>query len=299
MMKKNRLGFTLGLLIICCLMLVGCGKTATNKPTQKKKPELTGIYQIDKKYRDKDDQGRVQSNYVRFTKNGKVEMAEPETGDDDSGYYGTAYRGTWKYLKDKKFKVHIKSVYDSDEFDITFVKDSKNKIHSLKNHSGSFYWDADSWTRDTSMTGSDFELLFSKALSSSQEKVKEQGNDKPDKDSSDSGDSSDTSSSNDSNVSEKQIAVMVYQLCYPGDDISQESELGIYSNDGQQFIGNGGPVSNVRFSINGDTVTYAKKSQGSYDDEQTISVKDLVKKCYSTYSQKTVVDSAASSLSSN
>ena len=33
-MKKNRLGFTLGLLIICCLMLVGCGKSSpTNHDT--------------------------------------------------------------------------------------------------------------------------------------------------------------------------------------------------------------------------------------------------------------------------
>ena len=257
-MKKNRLGFTLGLLVICCLMLVGCGKTAINKTTQKKSPELTGIYQIDEKYCDKDDQGRVQSNYVRFTKNGKVEMAEPETGDDDSGYYGTAYRGTWKYLKGKKFKVHIKSVYHSDEFNINFVKDSKYKIHSLKNHSGSFYWDADSWTRDTSMTGSDFESLFSKALSSSQEKVKEQGNDKPDKDSSDN--------AAKSNSSNQQSAPKINNAQDAVNYLKQQKGDGDYSIQHGTFGMSDNPYATI---VNNDTdTTYYVYQDGKIEERQ-------------------------------
>lgn len=286
-MKKGLI-YIFGFLVLCCVVLVGCGKSTAPK----EHPKLNGIYEIDQQYRDKDDQGRVQSNYARFSKNGKVEMAEPETGDDDNGNFGTAYRGTWKHVSGNKFKVHIKSVYDSDEFTITFIKDGKNKIRSLKNHKEAFDWDANSWTRNTSMTNSDFESLFDKANASCQEKVKENGRDDPDNDTT----KNSQDSSNGTNVSEEQIAVMLYHLCYPDDDMSKES-MEIFSNDGNQFIGNGGPVTIVKYSVDGDTVTYAKKSDGDYGDDQTISVKNLVKQCYNSSDQKSLVDSVASSIS--
>ena len=104
------------------------------------------------------------------------------------------------------------------------------------------------------------------------------------------------SPSSDTKVSPDQIAVMIYQYCYPDDDVSKEADFGTWSNDGKQFVGNGGPVSIVNYSISGDTVTYAKKSQGSYPTTKTISVKELISKQYSTPSQKQTVDQVAATM---
>ena len=37
----------------------------------------------------------------------------------------------------------------------------------------------------------------------------------------------------------EKIAVMLFQMCYPDDDIMQEINFGIWQNDGGNFVGNG------------------------------------------------------------
>lgn len=98
------------------------------------------------------------------------------------------------------------------------------------------------------------------------------------------------------NVTPDQIAVMIYSECYPDDDIAKESEFGTWSVNGNNFVGNGGPVTIVKYRIDGDNVYYSRKSGGEYGPEQVISVKELVSHQYSTPEQKQVIDATASSM---
>lgn len=287
------------LLLLITIGLVGCsgkqGKEATN--AQQDKQVLSGVYKTDDKYTKRDD-GTLQPDYWYFKKNGKLLYCTPQVNStnqnsDTDFWYGDASRGTWKSLGNDEFEIKMHDVYDNDYYTIK-AKLNGNKLYTYSNSKNAKYsWNADTNTKQSSMTYSDFMDMFNKAKDSDQKGIQEDGYAKPDNDSPSS------DSSDEANVNHKQIAVMLYQLCYPDDDISKEPEMSIFSYNGRQLIGNGGSVSIVRYSINGDTVTYAKKSQGSYGDDQTISVKELAKKYYSTSDQKSLVDKVASSLSTD
>lgn len=224
---------------------------------------------------------------------------------EDGSSYGDASEGTWKPLGSNKFEIKMHDVYDNDSYTIK-AKRSDNKLHTYANSKSALYeWNADTSTKQPSISSSEFMSMFNKAKVSDQKNIQENGFTRPDNapggdsSTSDESNKASSSSSSESNVDQKQIAVMLYQMCYPDDDISKESGMSISSYNGHQLIGNGGPVTIVKYSINGDTVTYAKKSKGDYGDDQTISVKDLAKRYYSTSDQKSLVDKVASSLSTD
>lgn len=104
---------------------------------------------------------------MRFTKAGKVLYAEPETGDDSHGNYGTVKRGTWRHLDGNKFQIKLHDVYDKDYFTITAIKENKKHFRTLTNLKGEYHWSADSWTLYPTMTASDFQSMFERAAESS------------------------------------------------------------------------------------------------------------------------------------
>ncbi|MFC6176711.1 DUF4767 domain-containing protein [Companilactobacillus huachuanensis] len=95
----------------------------------------------------------------------------------------------------------------------------------------------------------------------------------------------------------KMIGIMVYQLT--GSDITNITDLlGVYISGGKYWIGTGTSVSNIGFTIDGQTVTYYTKK---YNDEtekddlipNNIRLSDLENKYYSTNDQKQTIQSVA------
>ena len=129
---KNK--WIIPLLLLVTIGLVGCsngnnkqGSKASNTQTSQKSQVLSGVYKISDKDSDTDDNGNKQPGYYYFKKNGEVLWAQNETGDEDNGNYGGAARGTWKSLGNNMFEIHIKYIYDNDDF--TFkAKKTGNKL---------------------------------------------------------------------------------------------------------------------------------------------------------------------------
>lgn len=117
-------------------------------------------------------------------------------------------------------------------------------------------------------------------------------------------DTSQKSESNNTQVSDpKMIGVMVHQLAMPGDDVTKEATLGVYTANSKYWIGIGTSTSNVGYTINGDTVTYYTKDGTSGDStatedliSHTVSLNDLEKQYYSTDAQKQTVQSVAGNM---
>lgn len=134
---------------------MGC---SNKKQVTQPKQQLSGVYKIADKDADTDDDGNEQPGYYYFKKDGTVLWAQPETGDDDSGNYGGAARGTWKTLGNNKFKIHLQYIYDTDVFTFT-AKKTGNKLHTYSNSRKSrFEWDADDNYKQPQMDYSDFML---------------------------------------------------------------------------------------------------------------------------------------------
>lgn len=53
-------------------------------------------------------------------------MATPEIGGSDEGYYGSAYRGTWKTMGNNRFILNVHSVYNKDGSHISFETTAKH-----------------------------------------------------------------------------------------------------------------------------------------------------------------------------
>ncbi|KRN91455.1 hypothetical protein FFY61_06225 [Pediococcus acidilactici] len=88
----------------------------------------------------------------------------------------------------------------------------------------------------------------------------------------------------------EKIAVMLFQMCYPDDDIMQEINFGIWQNDGGNFVGNGGPACIVSYQIEGNNVKYSRKANKHYPPFKTISLAELEQRYYSTPAQVKQVD---------
>lgn len=160
------------------LVMTGCSSKQHHQSSQ---AQLTGIYQIDDTYRDMDDDGNEETDYLKFTKDGKVQMVTPETGDEHHGSYGSVDRGSYKHVKKNQFKVKIKDVYDHDYYEFTLIKENKRHLRTLSNHEGAYDWNSDSWTREKYMTAKDFDRMFAKAAESDQLKVQKNGYTDPDR----------------------------------------------------------------------------------------------------------------------
>lgn len=121
---------------------------------------------------------------------------------------------------------------------------------------------------------------------------------------------SSSSSSNNKNSTSlvqdpKKIGIMVRQLTMPGDDLTKEQNLGVYTASGYYWIGTGTSVSNVGFKIDGNTIHYYLKDVSSDKPtseqdliEHTISLQDLQNQFYSTSQQKQLVDQVANGMGS-
>lgn len=122
-------------------------------------------------------------------------------------------------------------------------------------------------------------------------------------DSNASSDTSDTktddSSSKETVTDPKMIGVMVHELAMPGDDVFQESQLGVYTANGKYWIGIGTSASNVGYTIDGDTIHYFTKDPNAESTataeliDHTVSLNDLISKYYSTSEQKQLVQDTA------
>lgn len=229
---KIKYKWIIPLLTLVTVGLVGCGNSNssnkqasnTSKTQQSQKTQtLSGVYKIADKDADTDDNGNQQPSYYYFKQNGQVLWAQNETGDSDHGNYGNAARGTWKSLGNNMFKIHIKYVYDSNDF--TFkAKKTGNKLHTYSNGRAKYEWDADDNYKQPDMTYSDFIVIFNDGKNSQREKVQENGYDDPDNDSSSSSSSSQQSSS--PNINNAQDAL---------DYLKQEKGDGDYTIDHGTF----------------------------------------------------------------
>lgn len=101
----------------------------------------------------------------------------------------------------------------------------------------------------------------------------------------------------------KLVGVMVHQLVMPGDNLSQEAELAVYTHGGRYWIGTGTSVSNVGYTIEGNNVNYWTRDINSGDStatqsyiEHTISLADLENQYYSTNDQKQTVQDVANKM---
>ena len=245
----------LGLLLI----ITGCGKQTTKKTV----PKLTGIYQIDAKYRDKDNDGNVQTDYLRLTKDGKVQEVEPETGGANHGEYGSVMRGTCRHLSGQKFQLKLHDVYDKNYYTVTAIKEDKNHFRTLDNHHGEYEWDADSWTRETTMTASDFQSMFERAAMSDQKKIQENGYTKPDNDSTNSN-SAGADSSNSSEMTFDQAAALIQKGGFS--DFNYDSAKDFH--DGSHATSDGGYVMVTYPGAKGqDKFTITKKGDHKYHIE--------------------------------
>lgn len=85
---------------------------------------LTGVYK--EKESDADTKYGPQPNYIYFNRNGTLVMATPEIGGSDEGYYGSAYRGTWKAMGNNCFILNVHSVYNKDHYKLELNKDGSH-----------------------------------------------------------------------------------------------------------------------------------------------------------------------------
>lgn len=166
-------------LILTSLAIIFIGVVLiTGFEIKKSHTSLNGVYQ--ELNAGKDDDGNQRYDYMKFTRNGKVEEAQPETGNKHSGKYGSATKGTYEYIGNNNFKVHLKDVYDTDYYDFTIVKIDKNSLEKKATKSDAPYrWGASSWALDQDVTVSDFNSIFKRAASSDQQKVQNNGYTKP------------------------------------------------------------------------------------------------------------------------
>ena len=119
--------------------------------------------------------------------------------------------------------------------------------------------------------------------------------------------SSDTESSSNKpaqlTTDPKLIGVMVHQLAMPGDDVTKEDMLSIYTYPGNFGLGIGSGVSTIGYEINGNTVSYYTRH---YDEKESsaevsyikhdISLRDLENNYYSTDAQKQTVQYVANKM---
>lgn len=275
------------LLLLVTIGLVGCSSTngksqgsKTGPQSQQEKQILSGTYKENENDSKLDD-GTEQPSYIHFTKDGKVLIATPETGDEDSGYYGAADRGTWKASGNDKYKLKIHDIYDKDYYTLELKKNGNNFTMKSTDNKAKYVWSKDGYSK-IDMTYSDFMDMFNKAKDSDQKKIQENGYAKPDNDSS-SNSSNSSSSSSDSDSSSTsadpdEIGKAVYARVFPSeqvDSVEQDGDSYYVSNEYHSAD------STVEFQINGDKVTYWTQADGDTtadgkNDAHTVSIKDLL-----------------------
>lgn len=289
---KNK--WIIPLLLLVTIGLVGCSNSGSgNKESQESKASqvkqektLIGAYKLDDKY-SKNDDGTPQPSYWYFKKNGKLLRCTPQVNStnqnsDTDFWYGDADRGTWKSLGNNMFELKMHDVYDNDYYTIK-AKLNGNKLYTYSNSKNAKYsWSADTNTKQSSMTYSDFMDMFDKAKDSDQQGIQENGYAKPDNDSS-SNSSNSSSSSSDSDSSSTsadpdEIGKAVYARVFPSeqvDSVEQDGDSYYVSNEYHSAD------STVEFQINGDKVTYWTQADGDTtadgkNDAHTVSIKDLL-----------------------
>ena len=266
---KNK--WIIPLLLLVTIGLVGCsngnnkqGSKASNTQTSQKSQVLSGVYKISDKDSDTDDNGNKQPGYYYFKKNGEVLWAQNETGDEDNGNYGGAARGTWKSLGNNMFEIHIKYIYDNDDF--TFkAKKTGNKLHTYSNSKNAKYeWDADDNYKQPDMTYSDFMEIFNNGKNSQRQKVQENGYDDPDNDSSSNSSNSSSSNSDSSEMSFDTAAQILQKGGFNDFNYERDSQ----THDGSHATDNGGYLMITYPGAHGqDRFTITKTGKNKYHVE--------------------------------
>ena len=280
-MSKRNKWLILFVFIVAAAIVVFGGIKDDSKSTSslQEKQVLNGVYK-ESNDDSKHDDGTEQPNYIYFAKDDKVLIAQPETGDEDSGYYGDAYRGTWKSLGDNKFKLKIHDVYDKDYYILELKKDGNNFTMKSTDDKAKYVWYEDNYSK-IDMTTSDFMDMFNKAKDSDQQGIQENGYADPDNDSSSNATSTSNHSDSDSSSTSAdpdEIGKAVYARVFPSeqvDSVEQDGDSYYVSNEYHSAD------STVEFQINGDKVTYWTQADGDTtadgkNDAHTVSIKDLL-----------------------
>lgn len=157
---------------------------------------VTGVYK-ELSSDAKQDDGSLQYSYYCLMSNGQIKIATPETGDDNSGYYGDALKGTWKSLGNNKYRLKLHDVYDKDYYTLTAtIKNGQLNTGSTKK-GAKWEWTADH-ARKIKMSQSEFLKMFDAAKKSSLEGIQENGYATPDNDTNSNSQGDNSSSSSDS-----------------------------------------------------------------------------------------------------
>lgn len=157
---------------------------------------ITGVYK-ELSSDAKQDDGSLRYSYYCLTSNGQIKIATPETGDDNSGYYGDALKGTWKSLGNNKYRLKLHDVYDKDYYTLTAtIKNGQLNTGSTKK-GVKWEWTADH-AKKIKMSTSEFLKMFDAAKKSSLKGIQENGYDTPDNDSNNNSNSQGDNSSSSS-----------------------------------------------------------------------------------------------------
>lgn len=234
MNRKSKLIW--GISIFCCIVLLICGALVI-----KKTRTLSGVYRTPSKA----DDGVSQPNYWYFEKNGKLLYCTPQVkakSEKDGSWYGDASKGTWKPLGNNKFEIKMHDVYDNDSFTIK-AKRKGNKFHTYANSKRALYeWDADTSTKQPSISSSEFMDMYNKAKISDQKNIRENGYEKPDNVPSSASSSSDSSiSSSDSDNSQMSFDTAA-KILQKGNFSDFDYERDSQTHDGSHATKNGGYV---------------------------------------------------------
>ena len=280
-MSKRNKWLILFVFIVAAAIVVFGGIKDDSKSTSSlhEKQVLNGVYK-ESNDDSKHDDGTEQPNYIYFAKDDKVLIAQPETGDEDSGYYGDAYRVTWKSLGDNKVKLKLHDVYDKDYYILELKKDGNNFTMKSSDDKAKYVWYEYNYSK-IDMTTSDFMDMFNKAKDSDQQGIQENGYADPDNDSSSNATSTSNHSDSDSSSTSAdpdEIGKAVYARVFPSeqvDSVEQDGDSYYVSNEYHSAD------STVEFQINGDKVTYWTQADGDTtadgkNDAHTVSIKDLL-----------------------
>lgn len=217
--------------LITVMVMAGCSKkSSSSSGTQ----VLSGAYKTPSKTED----GTSQPDYWYFKKDGKLLYCSPQVdstnkNSDTDYWYGDAKRGTWRSLGNNKFQIKMHDVYDHDYFTLT-GKLEGNKFHTYANSKKAKYrWYADTSTKQSKMTYSDYLDMFNKAKESDQKAIEENGYTKPDHDS--SSDNSSTSD-DDSQMTFEKAAQIIQKGGFTDFNYDRDSQ----THDGSHATSNGG-----------------------------------------------------------
>lgn len=244
---KKWVKYLIGILVV--VLILSIGGYAIYRHSQK----LTGIYKLDEQYA-KGDEGEDQPYYFYFKKNGKLMYAEPDAQvpESDTFYYGSVARGSWKSLGHNMYQLKFHDVYDNDFFSLK-AKREGNKLHTYNApRKAKYSWDADTSTKQKSMSPADFMKIYNKSKVSDLHNIGDNGYAKPDNTSS--------SDDDDSEMTFDEAADLIQKGGFTDFDYDRDSK----THDGSHATKDGYFMVTYPGAKGQDHYTITKKGNGKY-----------------------------------